>query len=1119
MPSAILLSLFVSFIGGSASPSSSYQELLPKCPTPLSSFPCLCSKTSLESPLDVFCSGGNLASLSLPLRVHFSHQSVRNLSIESANFSRLTGSLFEGLTSVSALAVEACQLESVAPEVLNPLSSLRVLSLKSNRLSLMPTEALLPLNLSHFDVSLNSISMLSSLSFPKSMSTLLHLNLSHNQVSKIESSSLQPILQSLEELDLSHNLVSKLQKNTLKAGKKLRLLDLSFNSLSSFDRTDFVELLGLQVIRLAGQSDGRLKKLPQSIFARNAQLHTLDVSDNGFEEVDTYTTRGVRFLRKYLAAGNLIKSVAKRAFSTNTRIRVIDLSRNLLSSVPADTFTGLQYLEALDLSMNQIKSLDAGAFQSIFRIDLNLSHNQLDYITRSAFIDCANISSLDVSHNNISRIHAEAFVDSDVSQFILNHNKISNLTLVPIGNLTGIRFLNLSHNDITRVDRKSFGLKQNTKLYEAAVVDLSFNKLTDLSGSMFEKFWALRFLNLSNNYLSRLGFGSFGNLPTLLDLKLDNNHLENIGSINGLISLKSLSARNNSLKSLPVVSVALNELHLQDNRISTVSCSSFPMLNSLLALYLTNNSISSLEPDSFCNLLTLRTVDLSFNNVSDVELVTPSLQKLYSLQSLDLSFNFIPAVKSSNAFGILPTLFSLNLAGNSIDEVSPFAFNGLLQLLSLNLSHNSIASLEQDALKGLVSLQTLDLSYNALTRIENRTNSLFEDVLSLESLYLAGNRLSFLTPKSLPYSQWIPYKIRVLDLSHNHLESVSTAVGFSQMQVLLLHHNHIRSLVPGVFGNMSALRTLDLSNNRITRIPLHAFSANVSAVGLFVPSIESLDLSFNRIESIDAGELTRLSLKSKPTLSTLDVRNNKLSLTWPEVEVSILVGRGVSVLMADNPLACTCGSRLKVDVVRRSVPRMSPSLSTKLSFNHDVNTYNSNDENVILKFVLAKKPVVNTARIEWDSLTCPVDNLKKRRSRNRKPREDAFVVNSTFTSPSKSLLTQLSGQDLSCSETEAVSLLEGDLLIRGLSWVKKSLRVVWFVRNDVEDVAAVRVERTQVDSQESESLEVGYSDREFVFDNLDVLRSHRVCLRSLDSLGRARPVYPSSCVVMDPKPR
>lgn len=1148
-----------------ASPPSSYQSQLPKCPTPIESFPCLCSKTSLESPLDVLCMSGNLASISLPLKVYFAKEDlpIRNLTLRDANIAHLTGCLFKGLVNVSSLVVESCNVEVVSSEVLSPFFlSLGLLSLKSNKLSTIPGESLkMMTNLTYLDVSNNSITSLSSASFPKNLSTLVSLKMGHNNIAKIDPTSLIS-LASLEELDVSHNFISKLERNTFKGMKKLRLLDISHNKLSSFDRSDFVELLGLQVIRLSGMSECKLNKLPQSIFARNAQLQTLDISDNCFTEVDAYITRGVRFLRRYIASGNKITSIAKRAFSTNTRIRVIDLSRNLLTNIPSDMFTGLQYLEKLDLSHNSIKAIDSGAFQSIFMIDINLSHNQLNLIPRSAFIECSNISSLDLSHNNLSRIHTEAFRDSDVSHLLLNHNQFVNLTEIPIGNLTGIQFLNLSHNQIVSVNRKSFGLKQNTKLYEAANVDLSFNHLKELSGSMFEKFWALRHLNLSNNHFKRLGFGSFGNLPTLLDLNLDNNQLKDIGSISGLISLKDLYVRNNSLTSIPTLSVALNHIHLEDNNISSISCSSFPMINSLLSLFLRNNSISSLESDSFCNLLTLRVVDLSRNKISDVESISVALQKLSSLQQLDLSFNSISVINSSNAFGNLPTLFTLNLSGNKISKVSPYAYNGLLQLLNLNLSGNSLTSVEQDSMKGLVSLQSLDLSNNRLSRIENRTNSFFEDLLSLESLYLSNNRLSFLTPKSLPSSPWIPYKIRFLDLSHNHIESVSTAIGFSQMQELILHHNHIRTLIPGVFGNMSSLRSLDLSHNRISRVPLHAFGFNISSLSKdsFTFTLQHLNLSHNQIESIDSGVLTRISSNpstsqspdgilspDSQSLHSVDLSFNKLSDSWPEVDVSILVGRGVSVNITGNPLSCSCGSRLRVDAVRRNIPRISPRLSRMLSFNHDVNTYSSQD-NVFSNFT-STEFVRNEARSTWDSVSCPSDSLikgpstsssssrmkshRKRKHNSTRTSSDDFSVSISSAPqpitpshrPFPLSLTELSSQELSCSDKESSLLLEGDVLIRGVFWLRghrNSLKVVWFIRNEIEDIANIRVERSEVDPDSdsvSESLEVPYTERLFIFEDINPKKSHRVCLKTSDSFGRSRPSFITSCQTSTAKPK
>jgi Leucine-rich repeat (LRR) protein len=62
------------------------------------------------------------------------------------------------------------------------------------------------------------------------------------------------------------------------------------------------------------------------------------------------------------------------------------------------------------------------------------------------------------------------------------------------------------------------------------------------------------------------------------------------------------------------------------------------------------------------------------------------------------------------------------------------AFDGLLQLLTLNLSSNAISWIPTEAFYGLVSLQKMDLSSNLLERLDNKTNSIFEDCLSLQEV-------------------------------------------------------------------------------------------------------------------------------------------------------------------------------------------------------------------------------------------------------------------------------------------------------------------------------------------------------------------------------------------------
>lgn len=1092
----LLASLYLSVCSSTPPRSSS---VLPRCPSPLQTYPCLCTKTSLESPVNVYCRTGNAATISLPLKEVYvkDHLPIEQLVVQFANISHLSSRLFSGLRDVSLLSVEDSQVKSVSHDAFDFLNaSLRVLSLKSNQLEGIPNESLSLLNLTTLDVSHNYVHSLSSTSFPKSLASLSFLNVSHNNISRLDSNALSSLASSLEELDLSHNSLVKLDRNVFRGLKKIKLLDLSFNSIASFDRNDFSEMLSLMTLKLSGQqppSSGALSKLPQAIFSRTAQLSTLDLSFNSFKEVDAYITRGVRFLRKFLASHNEISSVAKRAFSTNTRLRVIDLSHNRLASLSTEMFTSLQYLESLDLSHNLIKSIEPGSFQSIHKVNINLSHNEVSFIPRHAFVEVANISCLDMSYNNLSVIHPEAFLDSDVTQLLLSYNKFTNLTLLPIGNMTGLRVLNVSHNEITAVIRKSFGLRHNVKLYEVAVIDLSYNRIREVSGSIFEKFWALRSLNFSHNDLKRLGFGSFGNLPTVLHVDLSHNQLRDVGgSISGLSSLKVLDVRHNRLKSIPTLSAALETLEMENNTIDQVSCSSFPSINSLLIISLKNNSISMLESDSFCNLLTLRSLDLSYNHLSNLEEISPALSKLASLQSLDLSYNSIANITSSSALGTLPTLFDINLSRNGLSYIHPYAFNGLLQLLSLNMSGNALHSVDFDAWKGLVSLQVLDLSYNSLTRIENRTNSMFEDLLSLQRLYLSGNRLSFLTSKSLPSSPWVPYKVNFVDVSHNHLESISTSSGFHAVQELVLHHNHIRSVVPGIFGNMSSLKVIDLSNNRIASLPLGSFSV-LNASGDH-STIERLNLSHNYIASIEDKELSLL-----PALQSLDLSSNRLYSSWSERDVSHLIRRGVDINMTDNPFPCTCESRSRIDAIRRNIQRISPSVVKSLTFNHDVNTYDD-ESGVKVSAMISSLQLTNHARILWNSLTCLDDGRG-----------------------APLFLTSLSSQDLKCQSSflQSSPFLEGDLIIRGSHWVRgvtpPSLQIVWIILNEHEDIANSRVEIQELqDSSTShfESVDVPFTEREYTFRGINPRRQHRICLKTFDTRGKERPFFPhNSCII------
>jgi Leucine-rich repeat (LRR) protein len=80
------------------------------------------------------------------------------------------------------------------------------------------------------------------------------------------------------------------------------------------------------------------------------------------------------------------------------------------------------------------------------------------------------------------------------------------------------------------------------------------------------------------------------------------------------------------------------------------------------------------------------------------------------------------------------------------------AFDGLLQLLTLNLSQNAIEAIPTDAFFGLVSLRKMDLSRNSIEKLDNKTNSIFEDCLSLQEVKITARMLERLATQScLPF--------------------------------------------------------------------------------------------------------------------------------------------------------------------------------------------------------------------------------------------------------------------------------------------------------------------------------------------------------------------------------
>ena len=201
----------------------------------------------------------------------------------------------------------------------------------------------------------------------------------------------------------------------------------------------------------------------------------------------------------------------------------------------------------------------------------------------------------------------------------------------------------------------------------------------------------------------------------------------------------------------------------------------------------------------------------------------------------------------------------------------------------LHLQGRGLSALQAGDFRGLHALRALDLNRNFLETVPDR---LFEDLRTVEEIYLSGNLLNELPDGT--FDGQAAY-LSVLDLSVNGLETLPEGVlrNLAALVSLSLAGNGLSDLPAGPFDDLARLEVLDLSANSMDELPDGVFDGSLE--------LRDLDLSTNEISELPEGvfgglgDLQSLSLagndlKSLPedvfadlgNLAGLDLSGNKL---------------------------------------------------------------------------------------------------------------------------------------------------------------------------------------------------------------------------------------------------
>ncbi|KAL1809786.1 hypothetical protein ACET3Z_026776 [Daucus carota] len=284
----------------------------------------------------------------------------------------------------------------------------------------------------------------------------------------------------------------------------------------------------------------------------------------------------------------------------------------------------------------------------------------------------------------------------------------------------------------------------------------------------------------------------------------------------------------------------LRVLILTGNHLSGIIPSEFSSLYHLRLLRLDGNKLHGPIPDIFASFSNLLLISLAGNNLEGTIPVS-LFSNCTSLHNIDLSENSLTGLIP--LFGNCSNLWNLNLYNNQFTGEIPLSLMKASFMYNLDLENNLLSGeLPVQLIAKLPKLKNLHLSYNNMVSHDHNTNlyPLFFALANctvLKELELAGMGLGGILPGSVGQ---LSVKLNYMLLGENQIAgSIPLALGnLSALTTLNLSNNLLNGTLPSELSQLRSLEQLILSNNYLTgEIP--------STLGLY-SKLGLLDLSWNK---------------------------------------------------------------------------------------------------------------------------------------------------------------------------------------------------------------------------------------------------------------------------------
>ncbi|KAH0615110.1 uncharacterized protein H6S33_000746 [Morchella sextelata] len=535
----------------------------------------------------------------------------------------------------------------------------------------------------------------------------------------------------------------------------------------------------------------------------------------------------------------------------------LNISNLQLKEIPVEVY------KMYETSVADLEAADAGDgpkwYESVDLVRFVGADNEIEEIGQELVEQFGGLTSIDM-HNNMLITLPKNFADlTELTVLNLTNNKLDHDALEIIFQIKTLVDLKLAKNGLEGELPSSI-----YKLGNLEILELQENKLDSLPSSLGD-LSRLHILNVHANRLQEIPLQVLKNCQ-LQELTASSNKLGGTLfslDVESLNSLHLLDVRNNRISKFSegtVLLPTLQQLYATNNELSL-----FPSVegwNELLVFTVDSNRLEAL-PEGLLNLQRLRTLDFSSNNIKSLD---PRLGMMEGLEILKFDGNPLRERNLLN-MGILDLKRTLK-ARLAPPEIVIAEADDNVQASDAGPGFVDAEGVEEEEEDAMAHKKALEIGRGGVLDLASKNyeeipTDLLESVVgSPSSIVLLHNKLTTI-PASI---ETFCASLTIIDISHNKLSGdayLPTKISLRTLTTFTLQSNGITSLKP-LLDNLDApkLESLDVSVNRIESIEgirptfphLTAFYARDNRIEEIpvdsVDGVRILDLNSNSIKHL-----------------------------------------------------------------------------------------------------------------------------------------------------------------------------------------------------------------------------------------------------------------------------